>query len=264
VQSAVDDWQQQARMQHGQSCLQPGPSTPCEEERRKIVYYSMLCVGQLNIPSWKCSCCSVIVTPPPSAFACFPATPVIPTLWYDVQVLQTYQRFGLVEGLSATGELLRVWSFACRILIATVAGFLAGLHHQHEYWSNDTHGTCRIKASDFVATFDHFVCVTTPLDDLTFLGVEGLDVGPFADCPVCASQGAEGGWVEGEGHPLSRTFPGCSPRADEFQCSIASDAVTKACHFSKCGEATKDIQPGLSTYFGKAEAEVKRLHEAKK
>ena len=105
IQIAVDAWQEQAWRDH--QCL--GSPLPVGREpvlqlpARSITFYSMQCVGKLTVPEWHCSCCKASLTPPPSAFVCFPSTPVNPSLWYDVQVLQTYQRFGLLDGLSATG-----------------------------------------------------------------------------------------------------------------------------------------------------------------
>jgi len=42
------------------------------------------------------------------------------------------------------------------------------------------------------------------------------------------------------------------------------DVVTKLNHFIKCGQATKDIPPLLSSYFAEAEAEIRQLEKDKK
>jgi hypothetical protein len=60
------------------------------------------------------------------AVGCFPSTPVIADIWYDIQALQLYQRLGLLEGLSATGG----FNTAVRVQLMRVASLhVAMLQH---------------------------------------------------------------------------------------------------------------------------------------
>ena len=82
-----------------------GVMWPCHSRLagREITYYSLEFVGKLHLQEWQCDCCCSVVSPRPSAFACFPSTPKCASTWYNVQVLQLYRRLGPLEGLSATG-----------------------------------------------------------------------------------------------------------------------------------------------------------------
>lgn len=75
---------------------------------REITYYSLEFVGKLHLQEWQCDCCLSVVSPRPSAFACFPSTPKCASTWYNGPVLQLYRRLGPLEGLSATGERARL------------------------------------------------------------------------------------------------------------------------------------------------------------
>lgn len=72
---------------------------------RIITHYSLETIATLHLPEWECEQCKDVVSPRPSAFGCFPSTPSRASIWYSVQVLQLYRRFGPLDGLAATGEL---------------------------------------------------------------------------------------------------------------------------------------------------------------
>lgn len=71
-----------------------------------VNYYGLTCEDKLSLHQWTCNkCCQQVIVPAnPLQFGCFPSTPVQPHIWYDLTLLQLYQQFGPLEGLSATGE----------------------------------------------------------------------------------------------------------------------------------------------------------------
>ena len=54
----------------------------------------------------------------------------------------------------------------------------------HQYWTEQSKDMI---VSKFNSTFCAFLTMEHELDSLHELGVEGVDMGPFGRCPVCAS-----------------------------------------------------------------------------
>ena len=74
----------------------------CSRDSGTVTYYGQTCEFTLKLHEWQCQCCSQWLGLDPLSFGCFPSTPTTPLVWFDLQLLQLYQRLGL-EGLSATG-----------------------------------------------------------------------------------------------------------------------------------------------------------------
>jgi len=62
--------------------------------------------GCFPLAMMKCKCASCNLTFMPNAldFGCFPSSPITPHVWYDLKVLHLYKKYGVMDGLSATGE----------------------------------------------------------------------------------------------------------------------------------------------------------------
>ena len=55
-------------------------------EGRDVRYIGMSCAFKLNMPQWQCSGCRFKLDADPLVVGCFPSTPVVPEVWYDLQV----------------------------------------------------------------------------------------------------------------------------------------------------------------------------------
>ena len=69
-----------------------------------VWYYGRTCAFQLSLYEWQCSNCNRRAAPSPLAFGCFPSTPTIPQMWFELQLLHLYREQGH-EGMSSTGLL---------------------------------------------------------------------------------------------------------------------------------------------------------------
>jgi len=69
----------------------------------EVTCYGTNHVFNLILYKLKCSCCLKVVTPTPIDFGYFPSTPTAPQVWFELPLLQQYQRLGQ-EGLSGTGR----------------------------------------------------------------------------------------------------------------------------------------------------------------
>jgi hypothetical protein len=69
-----------------------------------VWYYGRTCVFQVSLYEWRCSNCCRGVAPSPLAFGCFPSTPTIPQMWFELQLLHLYREQGH-DGMSSTGSL---------------------------------------------------------------------------------------------------------------------------------------------------------------
>lgn len=131
----------------------------------EVTYLGAL--GTLTVPTWQCECCHDVFSPHPASVGCFPSTPTQPSVWYEVKVHQLYQRFGLLEGLSATA-------------------YLSALQRNHEYWTDESKV---ITVTGYEDSFCGFLTLMTDLEQLSNLGFKDVDIGPFSDCPICAPGG---------------------------------------------------------------------------
>lgn len=69
----------------------------------QVTYFGLTCTFTLDVHKWKCKHCSHTSIPQALDYCCFPSTPLIAHVWYDLRVMQLYKRLGPGEGLSATG-----------------------------------------------------------------------------------------------------------------------------------------------------------------
>lgn len=77
------------------SCLSSVPQG--KNEKRSTIYYGPHYSGtmcSLVLPVWICSKCHETVKPHPLTFGCWPSSPLIPTFWIDVDVLEQYRMLG--------------------------------------------------------------------------------------------------------------------------------------------------------------------------
>ena len=70
----------------------------------EVFYLGLECSFTLKVHKWTCKCCHQTIVPHALSFSCFPSSPEVEHLWYDLRVLQQYKRLGLGGGTSATGE----------------------------------------------------------------------------------------------------------------------------------------------------------------
>ena len=70
-----------------------------------------------------------------------------------------------------------------------LAAYLGALSKNHLYWNDEC---MSITATSYEDSFCAFLTVMTDLEQLSSLGVQGLDDGPFRDCPICADGPAGG------------------------------------------------------------------------
>ena len=69
----------------------------------QVTYIGMECTFPITMHKWTCTCCNQTIAPGAMSFGCFPNTPEVAHLWYDLRVMQQYKRLGLGNGTSATG-----------------------------------------------------------------------------------------------------------------------------------------------------------------
>ena len=70
----------------------------------ELLYYGMDCIFSLTMHKWQCKCCNTSFSPDALHYGCFASTPVTAHIWYDLRVFDLYRKFGLKDGLSATGQ----------------------------------------------------------------------------------------------------------------------------------------------------------------
>ena len=73
-----------------------------EKGQGQVTYMGLECTFSLTVHQWTCTCCNQKFAPNALSFGCFPSTPEVAHLWYDLRVLQQYKRLGLGNGTSAT------------------------------------------------------------------------------------------------------------------------------------------------------------------
>lgn len=73
--------------------------------------------------------------------------------------------------------------FPSHYLIITSA-FIRGLSKEHQYWTGEAK---ELIVSKFSSTFSAYLTVEHELEGLYRLGVEGVDTGPFGNCPICCT-----------------------------------------------------------------------------
>lgn len=94
------------------ACLTPGTQRP-------VTYWSLTCHGTLQVPSYTCSTCSSIFSPSPVQAGCFPSSPVLANIWYDLMFLEAYVPLSLQLGVSGTGAgcvmTRQAWCSSCLV-----------------------------------------------------------------------------------------------------------------------------------------------------
>jgi hypothetical protein len=83
---------------------QPQPQPDGPKYDGLVWYIGLDCCFQLTMEKCKCASCSQSYSPNALDYGCFPSSPVTPHVWYDLRVLYLYKKYGLMDGLSATGE----------------------------------------------------------------------------------------------------------------------------------------------------------------
>ncbi|PNH11695.1 hypothetical protein TSOC_001461, partial [Tetrabaena socialis] len=194
-----------------------------------VRYISLLCSGSLSVPTVTCRACSARFTPTAIEAGCFTSSPTDAHAWYELGVLSSYAFLGVNEGLSVTG----------------FVEYLEDLTGEH------------VDDRQFVSAYFAYLRAADGIDSFTSLGVEGMDEGLFADCPICATTPTP---PASEGVPAAEHVEAGSDVL--YRPAVSCDAVTKLGHYSSCGLASSHHKPQISRYFGPVDARVESAHAA--
>lgn len=123
--------------------------------------------GTLQIADVTCSTCSTSFQPSALQVGCFPSSPVDPHRWYDLDVFNAFQVLALQDGLSASGFV--------------------------DFLNEHSQPAAAVDDRQFVLSFFAWLRMSFEVDSWSALGVEGMDSGPFAECPICCTLPGEGG-----------------------------------------------------------------------